>query len=159
MSENSNWLLHDHRKYDTALDACELEAGAGEWKNAIKLFHGFVDDLRLHMRLEDEVLYPFFVEEMGDPDGAIRELSEEHDDLARLLADLLYVIKTRDFDHLLESLVPLHQAMKQHNQHEEDVLRTISDDPLLQHRDVIMGKLKSLQNKEGQRSWDFPSGN
>lgn len=155
VTESSNWLVHDHRKYDAALDACELEAGAGEWKGAIKLFNEFMDDLKLHMRLEEEVLYPFFVQEVGDPKGAITVLSEEHDDLARLLSDLVYVIKTRDFDHFLDSLVPLHQAMKLHNQHEEDIFQRAEGTPLLQHRDVIMGRLKSLQPTEAHRSWEF----
>jgi hemerythrin-like domain-containing protein len=155
VNETSNWLVHDHRNYDAALDKCELEAGAGEWKNAVKLFNEFIEDLKLHMRMEEEVLYPFFVEEAGDPEGAITVLTEEHEDLARLLRDLVYVIKTRNFDHFLDSLVPLHQVMKRHNQHEEDVFQRMADDSLLVHRDEILKRLKSLQNKEGRRTWEF----
>jgi iron-sulfur cluster repair protein YtfE (RIC family) len=155
MNETSNWLVHDHRKYDAALDECELEAGVGEWKNAIKLFKQFIDDLKLHMRLEEEVLYPFFVEHTGDSAGAIAVLIEEHEDLARLLSDLIYIIKTRDFDHFLDSLVPLHKVMKEHNQHEEDVFQRMASDSLLLHRDEIIGRLKSLHNEEGRRTWEF----
>lgn len=155
MNETSNWLVHDHRKYDAALDECELEAGAGQWKNAIKLFNQFIDDLKLHMRLEEEVLYPFFVEEVGDSADAISVLTEEHEDLARLLGDLVYVIKTRDFDHFLDSLVPLHQALKEHSRHEEDVFQRIAGDSLLLHHDEIVERLRSLNNQEGQRIWEF----
>lgn len=154
MNETSNWLVHDHRKYDEALDKCEMAAEVGEWKNATRLFKEFVNDLKLHMRLEDEVLYPFFVEELGDPQGDIVDLSEEHDDLVRLLRDLAYIIKTNNFDHFLDSIEPLHKAMIEHSKHEEDVFRCMDNDSLLTHRDEIMERLSSLQKNEG-RSWDF----
>ena len=117
MNETSNWLVHDHHKYDVALDECEMAADVGEWKNAKRLFQDFVTDLKLHMQMEDEVLYPLFVEESGDPDGIINHLSEEHDYLVRLVQDLAYIIKANDFDHFLDSLEPLHKAMNQHNKH------------------------------------------
>lgn len=154
MNETSNWLVHDHRRYDEALDKCEMAAEVGEWKNATRLFKEFVNDLKLHMRLEDEVLYPFFVKELGDPQGDIVDLSEEHDDLVRLLRDLAYIIKTNNFDHFLDSIEPLHKAMIEHSKHEEDVFRCMGNDSLLTHRDEIMERLSSLQKNEG-RSWDF----
>jgi len=155
MNEASNWLVHDHHKYDTALDACELEAGAGEWKNATRLFNDFIDDLRLHMRLEEEILYPFFVAEVEGSDEAIAVLTEEHEDLARLMKDMVYVVKTRDFDHFLDSLIPLHQIMNEHNRHEETVFKRIADHSLLIHRDEIMEQMKSLHKKDDLRTWEF----
>lgn len=155
MSETSNWLVHDHQKYDEALEACEMAAEVGEWKNATRLFKEFVKDLKLHMRLEDEVLYPFFLKELGDPEGEISDLSEEHDDLVRLLRDLAYIIKTNDFDHFLDSIEPLHKAMIEHSMHEENVFRCMDNDSLLTHRDEILARLKSLQHNEGRRTWDF----
>ena len=155
MNETTNWLVHDHRKYETALDECELAAGVGEWKSAKKMFHGFVEDLKLHMRMEDEVLYPFFKKEFGDPDGEIAELSDEHDNIVRLLRDLAYVIKTSDIDHFEASLEPLHTAMHQHNEHEEDVFIRMKSDVLLTNRDKILERLSAMQKKEGLRTWDF----
>lgn len=155
MNDTANWMVHDHRKYDAALDECEVVAGAGEWKNAIQLFNTFVNDLKLHMRMEDDVLYPVFEEEAGDPEGDIAALAEEHDDIVRLLRDLAYIIKTNDFDHFLESLVPLHKAMIQHNEHEEAVFLSMGSDSSFMRRAEIMDRLKKMQNKEGRRIWDF----
>lgn len=155
MTETSNWLVHDHCKYDDALTQCEIAADMGEWKNATRLFNEFVDDLKLHMRLEDEVLYPFFIEELGDPEGEIGDLSEEHDELAQLLSDLAYIIKNSDFDHFLDSLEPLHKAMKKHNNHEEGVFKSMKSDALLTHREEVMNRLNALQNNEGRRTWGF----
>ena len=155
MNGTSNWLVHDHRKYEAVLDECELAAGVGEWKKAKQLFHQFVEDLKLHMRMEDEVLYPFFKKEFGDPDGEIIELGHEHDNIVRLMHDLAYVIKTNDIDHFEESLKPLHKSMLEHNEHEEDVFLRMGSDSLLLRRDEILERLSAMQNKESKRIWDF----
>lgn len=150
-----NWLVHDHRKYDDALDECEMAADAGEWKNAKRLFNDFATDLKLHMQMEDDVLYPLFIEDNGDPDGAITDLSEEHDYLVRLVNDLAYIIKANDFDHFLDSLEPLHKAMNQHNKHEEEVFMNMANQSILMRRDEILERLHAVQTQHGGRSWDF----
>ena len=155
MNDTSNWMVHDHHKYDAALDECETAADVGEWKNAKRLFQDFVTDLKLHMQMEDEVLYPLFVENNGDPEGIITHLSDEHDYLVRLVHDLSYIIKANDFDHFLDSLEPLHKAMNQHNEHEEKVFMNMADQSILMRRDEIMERLHAVQNKQGSRSWDF----
>ena len=155
MNDTSNWLVHDHHKYDVALDECETAADVGEWKNAKRLFQDFITDLKLHMQMEDEVLYPLFIEENGDPNGIIAHLSDEHDYLARLVHDLAYIIKANDFDHFLDSLEPLHKAMNLHNEHEERVFMNMSNQSILMRRDEIMERLHAVQNTQGSRSWDF----
>lgn len=155
MSETANWLVHDHRKYEAALEECEMAAGAGDWKEAIQLFHDFVEDLKVHMRMEDEVLYPAFVEEVNGSADAIAELSDEHDQIVRLLHDLAYVIKRNDMDHFEDSLLPLYKAMTRHNEHEEHVFLGMGNDTLLMRRDEIMARLKTLETNQGHRSWDF----
>ena len=155
MNEPSNWLVHDHRKYDVALDECETAADVGEWKNAKRLFNDFVADLKLHMQIEDEVLYPLFVEESGDPEGVIGHLSDEHDYLVRLVQDLAYIIRANDFDHFLDSLEPLHKAMNEHNEHEESVFLNMANQSILMRRDEIMQRLAAVENKKGSRNWDF----
>jgi hemerythrin superfamily protein len=155
MSDSSNWLIHDHRKYQVALEACEVAAGVREWKEAAQRFNAFVDDLKLHMRMEDEVLYPFFKEEVGDPEDEIGELSYEHDKLARLLRDVAIVIKHKDYDHFEECLKPLYDALLEHSTHEEAVFSRVSGHALLTRRDEILRRLEALQAGTHRRDWDF----
>ena len=110
MNETNNWLVHDHRKYDALLTECEMAAEMADWKDAVSLFNQFVRELKLHMQMEDEVLYPFFEEEVSDPEGEIALLLEEHEDLVRLLCDLVCVIKTKNIDHFMESLLQIGRA-------------------------------------------------
>ena len=141
---DSNWLIHDHRKYQAALEACDIAAGVREWKEAVQGFNAFVDELKLHMRMEDEVLYPFFKEEAGDPDDEIGDLRYEHEKLAGLLYSLAIVIKHKDYDHFEECLKPLYQTLVEHNAHEEAVFSRISGHALLNRRDEILRRLESL---------------
>ncbi len=125
MNDISNWLVQDHQRYETALDKCEITAGAGDWKNAIQMYYGFVNDLKLHMRIEEEVLYPIFVEETGDPEDEIAELRDDHNYMVHLTNDLAHIIRTKDIDHFEDSLIPVKKAMARHYRHEEAVLQRI----------------------------------
>lgn len=154
MSESSNWLVHDHRKYEATLEECELAAGAGEWKEAVQLYHSFADELKVHMLMEDEVLYPAFMEEVDNSADIIADLSDEHEQIVRLLHDLSYVIKRNDMDHFEESLLPLYKALTQHNNHEEEVFSKLENHPLLMRREEIMARLKSLGTAHGLQGWD-----
>ena len=155
MTNTDNWLVHDHRKYEAALQECEMAAGAGEWKEAVRLFKEFADDFKLHMRIEDEVLYPMFIETVADARDDIDSLSEDHDGIARLLHDLAYVIKQRDFDQFEDSLAPLYRAILEHDAYEEEVFSRMSDDTLLRRRDEALQRLHNLEPSQNQRVWEF----
>jgi hemerythrin superfamily protein len=107
------------------------------------------------MRMEDEVLYPFFKEEVGDPQDEIGDLSYEHDRLSRLLRDVATVLKQKDYDHLEECLKPLYQALLEHSAHEEAVFSRMSGHALLTRRDEILRRLEALQGGAPRRGWDF----
>jgi len=155
MSETLNWMVHDHRKYEAALDECELAAGVNDWKVAIRLFNDFVNDLKLHVRMEDEVLFPLLETEAGIPESVISDLNDEHDTLVRLLNDLAVVIRNKDSDHFEESLVPLKKAMIEHNAHEEAVIRKMGDSPLLAKREEILTRMSAVNTVKSQRKWGF----
>jgi hypothetical protein len=155
MNKDANWLVHDHRKFDEALEDCELAAEVEDWKTAVKLFNTFVEDFKLHMLMEDEVLYPLLEKESGDPNEHLALLSHEHDDLVRLLGDLVYVIKTENFDHFKESLQPLHKAMVQHNDHEEMAFLSLGTASFLLRRDEILSRLDALNPQSQRRNWSF----
>lgn len=155
MEHTTNWLLHDHHKYDQMLNECEMAAEMADWKDAVRLFNAFIKDLKLHMQMEDEVIYPLFEQKEADSQSEISELHEEHENLVRLLSDLVSIIKTKNIDHFMDSLVPLHAAMNEHNEHEEDVFQRLGNDTLLNQRDEVMQRLSTLQAKKGNTTIDW----
>lgn len=156
MSDSPNWLVHDHRKYDEALQQCELAAGAGAWREAIAQYQTFLDDLKLHMQMEDDVIYPLLEALGGEAAEEAAALRDEHEALERLLQDLSSIIRTRDYDHFLDSLVPLHEAMRRHNAHEEEAFQRLGNEQaLLTQRDAALARLRALEAERGKRVWDF----
>lgn len=153
MSATENWLVHDHRKYEAALREVELAAGAGQWEEAERLFREFVDDFKLHMRIEDEVLYPMFRESVVGAGEDIDSLAEDHDDLAGMLQDLAYVLRHREYDHFAESLGPLYQMMLDHDAYEEDIFSRFGDQALLARRDEAVARLEQMHTSGQSREW------
>jgi hemerythrin len=109
------------------------------------------------MQLEDEIIYPLFEKKTAEAKDAMLELHEQHENLVRLLTDLSCVIKTKNIEHFIESLVPLHKIMNEHNSYEEEVFQRLGSDSLLMHRDKVMQQLSTLQAKEGYqiKEWTF----
>lgn len=155
LSDTPNWLVCDHCKHDEVLAECEAVAKEGRWGDALVLYRQFVEEIKLHMRMEDEVLYPFYKELDGDPKGEIARLSAEHDYICRLLHDLDSVIKQNNLDHFLTLLESLHEALNQHNDNEEYVFLMMADDSILIHRDKILERLDKIQVQAGKRVWDI----
>lgn len=157
MNDTNNWLVHDHRKYDEMLTECEMAAEMADWKDAVNLFNKFTSELKSHMLLEDEIIYPLFEKKSADAEDAMLELHEQHEDLVRLLTDLVSVIKNKNIDHFMESLIPLHKIMNEHNEYEEEVFQRLGSDELLMRRDEVMQQLSALQAKDDYhaKEWTF----
>jgi len=152
---DANWLYHDHGEYEAMLEACRQAAEREDWKRAARLFDELVSRLRLHMRMEEEVVFPAYEEATGGPQAPTRALREEHDEIVRLLRDLATVLKTNDSDRFLESLAPLVRAMTRHHEKEEQIFLPMASELLLTHRDEILRRLESHDASHERREWDM----
>lgn len=155
MNKNSNWLNHDHLEYETLLYDCQAAVEQEDWRSAQQLFEQLVSHVKVHMRIEEEILYPAYEEAMNVPQGPTHALREEHDEIVRLMRDLSYVLKTNDSDLFLESLLPLERVMLKHHEKEEEIFLPMASHLLLDRRDEIMRKLEEFDKEKGKRDWGF----
>ncbi len=155
MNQGSNWLHHDHRRYEAVLEDCRVAAEREEWRAARRLFEEFLSHLKLHMRMEEEVVYPAYDQAEGGPQKATQAMRDEHEQIVRLLRDLSWILKTNDSEHFLESLVPLRHAMMEHHEHEEQVFLPMAERVLLDRREEILKKLEEFGEAHAGRRWDF----
>lgn len=155
MSENTNWLNHDHLEYETLLYDCNAAVEQEDWKSAKALFEKLVSHLKVHMRIEEEILYPAYESAVNVPQDPTQALREEHDEIVRLLRDLSCVLKTNDSQLFLESLLPLERVMIKHHEKEEEIFLPLASHLLLERRDEIVHKLKAFDGEKGQRDWGF----
>ena len=156
MNEDTNWLTHDHAEYEAILYDCQSAAEQEDWKTATRLFRELVSHIKLHMHMEEEVLYPAYEQTMNAPQGPTLALREEHDEIYRLLRDLSHVIKTNDSHLFLESLLPLEKVLFKHHEKEEEIFLPMASFVLLSQRDEIMRRLKVFDKDiPSKRAWDF----
>lgn len=155
MNENANWLHHDHVEYEAFLLDCQEAVEQEDWKTAKKLFKELVSRIKIHMLIEEEILYPAYEKAMNAPQGPTRALREEHDEIYRLLRDLSHVIKANNSDLFLESLLPLEKVMMKHHEKEEEIFLPMAGHVLFAQRDEIIRKLKEFDTETGGRRWEF----
>jgi iron-sulfur cluster repair protein YtfE (RIC family) len=155
MADGTNWLHHDHRRYESVLDDCRVAAEQEDWKRVRRLFDELVSHLKLHMRMEERVVYPAYDEAQGADRAVTEAMRGEHDEVVRLLRDLSWILKTNDSEHFLESLQPLKEAMARHHHNEEQTFLPVAAHALLGRREEITRKLEAFGEEQGERSWDF----
>ncbi len=94
MSDSCDWLVHDHSKYEEMLLACVEAVEQWEWATANELFETLVEQVKGHMAMEEEVLYPAYESLAELPQEPLRALRNDHDKVVQLVRDLNIVLKT-----------------------------------------------------------------
>jgi hemerythrin-like domain-containing protein len=107
------------------------------------------------MAVEEEVLYPAYEAETHAPQGPTQALREEHDRIVQLVRDMVEVIKTRDSEHVLESLARLEYEMIKHHEKEEDIFLPMASHILNEKREEISQKLAGFDKLKSARKWDI----
>ena len=155
MSSSDNWLIHEHSLYEDLLSSCHEAVEIEDWGGANRVFRELVTHLKRHMALEEEVLYSAYEAAVEAPQGPTRALREEHDQIVRLVRDMLRIIKTRDSDHVLESLVHLEKHMIKHHEKEEDIFLPMASHILDARREEISQQLADFDMSKSARKWDI----
>jgi hemerythrin-like domain-containing protein len=155
MNDHANWLQHDHVDYEALLLDCQTAAEEEDWRAVKQLFEELVARVRVHMAMEEEILYPAYEEAMDAPQGPTQALREEHDEIHRLLRDLSRVLVANDSDIFLESLLPLEKVMTKHHEKEEEIFLPMAGHALLAQQDEIKRRLREFDMETSGRDWDF----
>ncbi len=150
-----NWLNHDHLDHELLLQDCQAAAEQEDWKGVKRVFEQLVTGIKVHMLMEEEVLYPAYEAAVNTPHDPTQALRDEHTEIVRLLRDLSHVLKTNDSELFLDSLLPLEKVMMKHHEKEEEIFLPMAGHVLFPQRDEIMRKLESFDLRASGRAWDF----
>lgn len=154
MNRTASWLVHDHLLYEDLLSQCQA-VGKEDWRNVDLAFSELITHLKLHMALEEEVLYPAYEAMSHVPLGPTTALREEHSKIVNLIRDLVQVIKTRNSEHVLERLAHLENRMIRHHEKEEDIFLPMASYILNASHDELLRKLDEFDASKIQRKWDI----
>jgi iron-sulfur cluster repair protein YtfE (RIC family) len=133
MNKVSKFLEHDHTRCDNLyLDAVACVA-ARDWDQAAIDFAAFAAALRLHMKMEESVIYPAFDEVLGTATGPTQTMRAEHQLLCELLHRMSVAIKHRNVIEFSDHADSFRLTTQQHNLKEEGMLFPLID-TMLRHR-------------------------
>jgi len=107
------------------------------------------------MALEEEVLYPAYESAPHAPQGPTAALRAEHDDIVRLIRDMLALIKTRDSDRVMEGLAYLENHMIKHHEKEEDIFLPMASHILNASHDELLSKMAGFDMSKTKRKWEL----
>jgi len=155
MSGPYDWLTHDHSEYEVLLFRCQESVSQEDWDTAFAAFESLVAHLKAHMAMEEEILYPAYEAIEEFPQGPTESLRHEHDEIVRHMRDLKRVLKTRNSEHVFESLLPLEKLMIKHHEKEEDIFLPMAGYFLLPHREDILARLEQFDPARARRNWDL----
>ena len=126
-------IQEEHRILDSQREALKnfLEQPTGprdRRSHAAKILCSLGPCLRLHLRREEQVLFPAFEHLLGGPSGALALLRTQHDDLRALLDRLAQLLENREKDSwqtIVETGEALVALLEDHEQKEGRLMANI----------------------------------
>jgi hemerythrin-like domain-containing protein len=115
MPENAiDHLTKEHREAEELMKKLKTGSGQGQAQVRDKL----AEELQVHMRIEEEVLYPFMRRELPDGEKLMAEAEEEHQEARQALEQLLSTEPgSAEFE---QALTTLEEGVNHHVQEEEN---------------------------------------
>ncbi len=144
MPDISEFMTAEHRECDRLFAEAEAAVAAGDWTEATARFTAFADLTLLHLRREEEVLFPEFEARTGMTDGPTKVMRMEHDQMRTLLEAMRRALADHDADAFLGDAETFMILTQQHDMKEEQVLYPMSDQALSDDGASVLGRMKEV---------------
>lgn len=116
-------MVDDHEQINRLLRHSATMLRAGMRDLALGLLQNFDEELQHHMRLEETKIFAPFLQQTGDPDGAIATMLRQHADVNMRLAELMELIRTdAPADVTSDRFEALERLLQEHTDFEEQTL-------------------------------------
>lgn len=152
MSEGTSSLRQyftlDHRHCDGIWAEVEAAIESGSDEAAKVVWQRFDEALRLHLRIEEEILFPAFENATGMTGGGPTfVMRAEHDQMRGLLDQMATTAVAGDFQELLDEGDTLLLLIQQHNQKEEQMLYPMSEQALDSVWPELLDRLEAYRSE------------
>jgi hemerythrin-like domain-containing protein len=145
MHAPTDGLVHfftaDHRHCDELWAAVEAAADKGH-EAARAAFDDFYATTRMHLDLEEQVLFPAFEQATGMTEGPTTVMRMEHEQMRALLEQVATAISTGDLEEALDQGDTLLMLTQQHDQKEEAMLYPMAEQALGGQWEELAGRLE-----------------
>lgn len=131
MSTIEGYLSVDHKRCDQQFAEMETRVVKKSWAEAGDAFSEFKQMLLIHLRMEEEALFPEFEKVSGMAGGGpTMVMKMEHEHMRQALNDLENKINEQDYRASAGLLETMMLLMQQHNMKEEQILYRMADQAL-----------------------------
>lgn len=144
METISEYLSSDHHRCDDLFATAEEAAGSGDWEKIAGELRTFLDSMRHHFAMEEEVLFPAIEDSTGMSMGPTQVMRMEHQQMRQLFDAMAKAVENRDKDDYLGQTDTLLVLMQQHNLKEEQILYRMADQVLANDATQVVGRLKEV---------------
>ena len=144
MPSITEYLSDDHERCDELFAIAESAAADADWSATQARLESFLDAMRHHFAMEEDVLFPTFEERTGMTMGPTQVMRMEHQQMRQLFDALGRACGAQDQDSFLGQAETLLILMQQHNFKEEQMLYRMADDALEDQLDSVIGRLQAV---------------
>jgi hemerythrin-like domain-containing protein len=144
MGDVAGYMTHEHRECDELFAKAEAAVDAGNWAVADEQFTAYDSLTRLHLRREEEVLFPEFESRTGMTSGPTAMMRIEHNQIRALLVSMTAALAERDTETFLGEAETLMILTQQHNMKEEQILYPMTDTTLASDASEVIGRMKEV---------------
>lgn len=126
----NQYMTHEHRECDEQFATLENEVDSGDLTKAKLLLAEFLDHMRLHFAMEEEVMFPLFNSAEGGGCNPTGVMIMEHDQMRNIFLALEEALAQGDREKFLGASENLLFVMQQHNMKEEQIMYNMVDNTL-----------------------------
>lgn len=144
METISEYLSSDHHRCDGLFALAEEATGSNDWGKIAGESSAFLESMRHHFAMEEEVLFPAIEERTGMSMGPTQVMRMEHQQMRQLFDAMTHALENRDKDDFLGQTETLLVLMQQHNLKEEQILYRMADQVLVGESAQMIARLKEV---------------
>ena len=144
MDTISSYMTSDHHRCDELFSQAEAAASGQDWAVIAADLQTFLDSMRQHFKMEEEVLFPASEERTGMSMGPTQVMRMEHVQMRELFDAMSDAVKQQDRDEFLGQAETLLVMMQQHNMKEEQILYRMADQMLSAEMEEVLRKMRDV---------------
>ncbi|MDD5330810.1 MAG: hemerythrin domain-containing protein [Sulfuricella sp.] len=144
METISSYMTGDHHRCDNLFAQAESAASGEDWAAIAADLQAFLDAMRQHFAMEEEILFPAFEERTGMSMGPTQVMKMEHQQMRELFDAMAAASQQQDRDEFLGQAETLLVMMQQHNMKEEQILYQMADRMLAGETEEVLQKMRAV---------------
>jgi len=142
------YLKLDHQRCDDLFYRVETGVAQRNWEEAMRHFREYEAMMRRHIRMEENILLPAFLQTLTDSSGPISMLRMEHVQIQALIERMRDAIRRANpIDYVLHAET-LTLLMQGHTMKEEDMLYPLLDRAMGSNRSGIISAMGEYRQPE-----------